>query len=170
MSLAEAIELPPRGRAGPGATMLLVVPLPIPIRAHSLLCLLGYRGVGYDAAFTAEMTGIHSSLARDPSLLIEVRTSPDRLCAACPNLKGGCTLGGPAHEAHMRSQDEDVVRRLGLRAGGVYPWTDILDRVSRFVRGTDLPSICTTCPWLPLGWCAEGIELLRQPRDASAAS
>jgi uncharacterized protein len=138
-----------------------VTPL-IPLRAHNLLCLLGYRGRGYDARFVAEMTTVHHVLERAPETLVEVRTRPDRLCGACPNLREhGCTLAGPDHEAHMRAQDEDVARRLGLKDGGVYPWREILERVARSVRGADLPAICTTCPWLSLGWCAEGIEALR---------
>jgi hypothetical protein len=139
----------------------------IPLRAHNLLCLLGYRGRGYDDRFVTEMTAVHDLLARDPESFVEVRTRPDRLCGACPNLReGGCSLGGPDHEAHMRSQDEDVARRLGLADGGVYRWREILDRVARSVRGADLPAICTTCPWLSLGWCAEGIEGIRTSHAA----
>ena len=58
----------------------------------------------------------------------------------------------------MRAQDEDVARRLGLHAGEIVPWSEILHRVRSRLRGPDLPAICTTCPWLSLGWCAEGIE------------
>ena len=142
---------------------------PIPLRAHNLLCLLGYRGKGYDARFVAEMTAVHEALRADPQTCVEIRTSPDRLCTACPNLReGGCTLAGPDHEAHMRSQDEDVARRLGLRAGDVVTWAEVLGRVAAGVRGTDLPAICTTCPWLALGWCAEGIERVHS-QPASAA-
>ncbi len=136
---------------------------PIPLRAHNLLCLLGYRGRGYDDRFVAEMTAVYEALGADPGTRVEIRTSPDRLCSACPNLRGGgCTLGGPDHEAHMRSQDEDVAKRLGLAAGDVVTWAEVLRRVARGVRGADLPSICTTCPWLSLGWCAEGIEALHR--------
>ena len=134
---------------------------PIPLRAHNLLCLLGFRGKGYDAAFIAQMSAVHATLAADPRTPVELRASPDHLCAACPHLSGGCRLGGPLHEEHMRAQDEDVLVRLGLRAGDVLAWQDVLDRVRTRVRGADLPAICTTCPWLSLGWCAEGIERLR---------
>ena len=50
-----------------------------------------------------------------------------------------------------------------LESGVTLPWTDILDRIRSSVRGADLPAICTTCPWLPLGWCAEAIDGLRTP-------
>jgi len=154
------------------------VPPPIPLRAHNLLCLLGYRGRGYDDAFVARMSAVHSALARDPGTRVEIRTSPDTLCDACPNLRrgkggagpggaGGCTLGEPDHEPHMRAQDEDVARRLGFEAGQVATWGEILARVADRLRGRDLPGICTTCPWLALGWCAEGIERLREGHPPS---
>jgi hypothetical protein len=143
---------------------------PIPIRAHSLLCLQGFRGRGYSDAFVAEMGAIHASLARDPDTPVRVLASPDRLCAACPNLKtGGCHLGGEGHEAHMRAQDEDVLRRLWLTAGEVLPWGRVLERITRSLKGEDLPGICTTCPWLALGWCAEGIDALRAPVSTTSA-
>jgi len=135
---------------------------PIPVRAHNLLCLLGYRGRGYDERFVGEMTALHEVLRAHPETRLEIRTSPDRLCAACPNLRGGgCTLGGPGHEAHMRAHDEDVADRLALRPGDVVPWSVLLRRVAESIRGADLAAICTTCPWLSLGWCSEGVERVR---------
>lgn len=132
------------------------------LRAHNVLCLQGFRGRGYSEAFVAEMTAAARTLADDPDTPVELLDSPDRLCAACPNLRqGGCTLGGPEHEAHMQAQDREVLRRLGLAAGDVLPWAQVLARIARSVRGSDLPTVCTTCPWLGLGWCAEGLERLR---------
>ena len=132
-----------------------------------VLCLMGFRGKGYSGSFVAEMSDVHRRLQADPEQPVRLISSPDRLCAACPNLRGGgCTLQGPDHEAHMRAQDEDVLRRLGLAAGGVYAWRVVLDRVRARVRGADLPAICTTCPWLSLGWCAEGVDALRAPAEA----
>lgn len=136
--------------------------LPIRIRAHNLLCLLGYRGRGYDAAFVEGMTAIHRILRADPETRVQAQASPDVVCDVCPNLSGGgCILGGPHHEAHMRAQDLDVLRRLDLVEGHVYTWREILARVAGSVRGEDLRAICTTCPWLRFGWCAEGVERVR---------
>lgn len=135
---------------------------PIPLRAHNVLCLLGFRGEGYSPGFVRETTAVHAALAADPGRLVRLLAAPDRLCSACPNLReGGCALGGEDHEAHMRAQDEDVLARLGLAAGAELPWREVLDRVARGVAGADLPSVCTTCPWLHLGWCAEGVDRLR---------
>lgn len=134
---------------------------PIPIRAHSLLCLQGFRGRGYSPAFVAEMAAVHTQLLADPDTPVRVLAAPDRLCAACPNLgPAGCTLSGPTHEDHMRAQDQAVLARLWLTPGEVLPWSRILERIARQVRGADLPGLCTTCPWLSLGWCAQGVDAL----------
>ncbi len=136
---------------------------PIPIRAHQILCLLGYRGEGYSVTFVAEMSGLVRELREQPERQVRLLTSADRLCQACIHLRrGGCTLGGPDHETHMRRQDEDVLARLGLAPEGVYSWNLIKGRVAASIRSADLPSICTTCPWLHLGWCAEGVEDLHR--------
>lgn len=139
---------------------------PIPLRAHSALCLLGFRGEGYSPAFVERMDAVHARLMRDPGLTVRLLASPDALCAACPYLAGGCTLQGPDHEAHMRAQDEDVLERLGFAVGEVVPWDEVVARVRTRVRGADLPGICTTCPWLQLGWCAEGVDALRRQDGA----
>lgn len=142
---------------------------PVPLRAHNLLCLLGYRGRGYDAACVEQMTEVHRQLTTAPDTPIRVLLQPDRLCAACPHLgASGCTLGGPGHEASMQAQDAEVARRLGIEAGEVLPWRTLLARIADRVRGPDLPGLCTTCPWLPLGWCAEGVERLRAAAPPSS--
>jgi uncharacterized protein len=137
-----------------------VDPPPVRLRAHNLLCLQGFRGLGYSEAFVARMRAVHADLAANPERGVEVLAAPDTLCAACPHLREGCTLGGPDHEAHMRAQDEAVLSALALEAGAVVPWREILARIGARVGGADLPRLCTTCPWLPLGWCAQGIDAL----------
>jgi hypothetical protein len=146
------------------------MPDSITLRAHQVLCLQGFRGEGYSVSFVEEMTQVHRALADDPEQPVTLVVEPDRLCGACVHLrKGGCTLGGPGHEAHMRDQDREVLRRLGLDAGGTWPWREILARVRFSVRGADLPAICTTCPWLPLGWCRSAVDRLATPDPAEAA-
>ena len=137
---------------------------PIPLRAHNLLCLQGFRGMGYDEAFTANMARVHAALREAPGTRVRIVAGPDHLCAACPHLDShrGCGLGGRPHEAHMRAQDTDVAARLDLPPGRVIPWREILVRIGERIAPADLPAICTTCPWLPLGTCAEGIAALRE--------
>jgi hypothetical protein len=135
----------------------------VKIRGHTLLCLQGFRGEGYSTGFVENLAAIHEELARHPARLVEVRAEPDAVCGACPHqAASGCTLNGPASEGDMRAQDRDVLGRLGLHPGDQLPWAEILDRIMASVAGSDLPAICGGCRWLPLGYCREGLEKLRE--------
>lgn len=142
------------------------LPDPIPLRAHAVLCILGFRGKGYSDAFVREMQEVVAELRRRPSRRVQLRVEPGTLCAACPHLQGGCTLGGSDHEPHMEDHDREVLRRLGLEAGAVLSWSRVLERIAERVQGRDLDRICTTCPWLGLGYCAEGVDALAR-REAT---
>jgi hypothetical protein len=63
----------------------------------------------------------------------------------------------------MNDQDQVVLQRLGLKVGRRIRWHDILERIRSSVCGDDLPTICGNCRWLPLGYCREGINRLRNP-------
>ena len=138
---------------------------PAPLRAHMALCIIGFRGSGYSPEFVGVMRKLQARLADAPDTPVQLLNHPDELCEVCPHLgdSGGCELQGPLHESHMRAHDGAVLHRLGLKAGDVRPWADILERIRERIRGSDLPQICTTCPWLPLGVCRESIDQLRVP-------
>jgi hypothetical protein len=138
---------------------------PIPLRAHMVLCLIGFRGSGYSPSFVGAMRNLQERLLDNPGLAVRLQNEPDDLCAACPHVGDeGCQLQGPLHEAHMRAHDGAVLHRLGLVAGTVLSWSDVLGRVRERIRGSDLPQICTTCPWLPIGVCRESVDGLRDPQ------
>lgn len=135
---------------------------PIPLRAHMVLCLIGFRGSGYSPEFVGAMRRLQQHLIDEPGQQIRLLNSPDALCGVCPHGgQQGCELQGPSHEAHMRAHDGAVLHRLGLRAGDAETWGEVLERIRQRVRGSDLPQICTTCPWLPLGVCQESVDGLR---------
>lgn len=135
---------------------------PITIRGHTLLCLQGFRGEGYSPAFIENIASIHQSLMSAPGQAVRVVQAPDMICAACPNLSvDGCHLHRPDAEAGMRAQDADVMGRLGIALGETLPWSDIVQKIAAGVKGDDLNAICGGCPWLPLGYCKEGIDGLR---------
>ena len=131
------------------------------LRAHNLICIQGYVGKGYDAAFVANMTRVVESL--DERTPVTVIAAPDTLCAACPHLQeSGCALHGAGTETGMVQQDRDVLKRLAIGDGETLPWGEIHARIARSVAPEDLDSICGACPWLPLGHCSEGLDKLRQ--------
>lgn len=136
---------------------------PIRLRGHTLLCLQGFRGEGYSREFTDNLASIHRALSRDPDHPVELADEPDTVCGACPHrAPAGCTLNGVGSEAGMQAQDRHVLKLLGLNAGSTVRWRDVLERTRLSIKGRDLPGICGNCRWLPLGYCAEGIERLRR--------
>jgi len=138
-------------------------PSPIRLRGHTLLCLQGFRGEGYSPGFTDNLASIHRDLNGNPDHPVELTEEPDAVCGACPHrAAAGCTLNGMGSEAGMQAQDRHVLKLLGLKAGSVVRWRDVLDRIRASVKGSDLPSICGQCRWLPLGYCKEGIDRLQQ--------
>lgn len=142
---------------------------PLPLRAHNVLCLHGFRGEGYSEAFIEHMREVRDRLEDDPAREILLRAAPDTLCEACPHLAdGGCTLGGRGHEAQVRAQDVEVLRRLGCEEGEIRSWGAVTRRIAAAVRGSDLKGLCGACPWLSLGWCAEGIDALAARRAEQA--
>ena len=137
---------------------------PIRIRAHTLLCLQGFRGEGYSSGFVENMAAIHQRLTDDPAQWVEIMDAPDAMCGACPHLlPTGCSLHGKESEQHMQAQDHDVLVRLGLHDGDRLPWGDILDRIRASLTGDSLTNICGQCRWLSLGYCRDGIERLGAP-------
>jgi len=135
---------------------------PIRIRAHTLLCLQGFRGEGYSARFIENMAAIHRRLADDPSQGVEIIAAPDVLCSACPHVSTtGCLLHGAGSEHAMQAQDRDVLARLDLQEGDRMAWAEILNRIRTSLSGASLTNICGQCQWLSLGYCRDGLELLR---------
>ena len=140
--------------------------VPIRIRAHTLLCLQGFRGEGYSAGFVENMAAIHRLLADDTSQPVEVVATPDAICGACPHLSvHGCSLRGEGSEAAMQTQDRDVLARLGLHDGDRLAWAEILDRIRTSLTGESLTNICGRCQWLSLGYCREGLDRLCRKED-----
>ena len=134
----------------------------ITVRGHTLLCLQGFRGEGYSKTFIENMHRIHRRLEREPETLVRAVVQPDEICDACPNLgPSGCQLRGEGFEGNMRAQDREVLTRLSITEGEVLSWREILRRIGSALPSRDLTQICGSCPWLPLGYCREGIDRLR---------
>lgn len=127
----------------------------IKLRGHHLLCLLGYRGMGYSDAYADNMTKVYRKLLDDPSAECEIVSGPDQLCACFPE-------DGDYHceDRNVAERDALILARLGLETGQVAAWGDILSRVAAKMQPDDLLQICSTCPWLPYGVCQEGVKLV----------
>lgn len=126
--------------------------MPIALRGHHLLCLLGYRGMGYSDAYVDNMTEVYRTLLADPQTECELVKGPDQLCACFPP-------DGDYHceDRTVAERDALILERLGLATGQIVTWADILNRVATSLQPDDLLQICSTCPWLPYGVCQDGV-------------
>ena len=133
------------------------------LRAHHLICLLGFRGLGYSPEFLQDMIKIVFKLLSCPETLIEVISEPDDICTPCPFLKdGGCHEEGPQSEEIIKKRDRAVMMRLGLVSGDKVTWSAVEQRIRSSISRRDLEQICQDCQWLPLGYCEAGLERLRE--------
>lgn len=129
------------------------------LRGHHLLCLLGYRGMGYSEAYAENMTKLHNTLRTEPDTMVEIVFGPDDLCAHFPE---GETYHCEDQNVYIR--DSAILERLGVKVGEVKSWQTIEEEIAHKVVPGDIPLFCETCPWRSYGVCEEGIEDVREGR------
>lgn len=135
----------------------------IKLRGHHILCLLGFRGLGYDEAFVENMTRVHSRVFFNGSL-VKLTTGPDDICSACPKLSDGC---GTEAGSRVSKKDASVLEMLSLKPGDVISTGEIYDRVATTISENDLSHICKRCKWHSLGYCTEGLGKLRSCQQSA---
>ena len=139
-------------------------PPSLDLRAHHLLCVHGFRGLGYSDEFVAHMRRVKEELAQD-SIAVRVHVGPDVICRACPHLatRSQCTQAGGTE------RDRAVMAALGVEPGAVgaptavRAWGWWVRRVTERISLALLAEICEDCSWFPSGYCAAGIARLQQP-------
>jgi uncharacterized protein len=129
---------------------------PIELRGHHLLCLLGFRGMGYSPEFSANMAAVYEALRTEPTTIVRIVRGVDHLCVCYPSDK-------PYHcnSDSVHVKDDRVLEQLGLQPGDQVRWTDILDRVRSLIAPEDIPKLCASCPWLQYGVCEAGVTHIR---------
>lgn len=128
----------------------------IRLRGHHLLCLLGFRGMGYSKEFAANMARVYTTLREHPESEVEIVAGVDALCACFP--------GDQVYhcdESPVFARDALVLERLGLEPGSRLPWRDIWRRLQQCVEPSDIDRWCLTCPWRPYGVCVEGVKRMQ---------
>lgn len=136
----------------------------IELRPHHLLCILGWRGHGYDAVFTENFTRVAEQVANDNEItLVE---GPDAICASCPRRndlaygfedKSEGTASGGAGIIDARLMD-----RLNLHIDETYGFDALVAVITAEIEPEDLAEVCAGCEWISRGWCAEGLSSARR--------
>ncbi len=129
------------------------------LRAHHLLCILGFRGLGYDEKFIKGMEMVIQKIKKNPDLKIRLTEGCDDICSACPfNIEGFCGNEAVGGEEAVRRKDREVGERLELGARKEYGIRRILNLIKKKIKPGDLSDICGDCPWLEMGYCEEGLR------------
>jgi len=135
------------------------------IRGHHLLCLFGFRGLGYSPQFVENMTRVAEAFFSTAAVKVRVVAGRDDICRACPHMKDGdCAKPADAFSRArgLVERDLDVLERLGIAADTLHTNASLRGLVCRKVVPGDLPGICAGCEWLEAGYCAEGLAARRR--------
>ncbi len=130
------------------------------IRAHHLLCTLGFRGLGYSPEFIAMMGKVVAELNSNSALPITIIAECDIICASCPHKKENKCLKKVGSEWRVKTQDLVVLQKLGLETGSQISASNVWLRIKEKITPKNIAEICRDCEWLELGYCAEGLERL----------
>ncbi len=158
MGLGLALGCTGNGKGAGGALIL---------RAHHLLCLLGFRGLGYSKAFVDNMRRIAARLRAEPERLLIVQDGPDAICDACPHSSAeGCRRDENTEpDVSACTRDRQVLQLLGLVPGAEITVRSVYGRVAERVSPDDMADrICAACEWKPYGYCEEGLKALKGNR------
>ena len=128
------------------------------IRAHHLLCMLGFRGLGYSEEFTENMGKVVAEFNSGAALPVIVVAECDVICEPCPHNRGNRCVKKPDSERRVIAKDLDVLRRMGLESGAGLAAARVRQIVKESFSSGDLAEICSDCQWRGLGYCADGLD------------
>jgi len=131
----------------------------ISLRPHHLLCIQGFRGQGYSPSFVANMARLIDRLEAEPDQEIQIVTSADDVCVACPHLDDGDCV---RPEQKVDEIDGRVLDQLGIADGDKLSWSTVLQIIDKKVQSSALGTICDGCRWVDLNYCTNGLEELAQ--------
>jgi uncharacterized protein len=133
------------------------------LRGHHVLCVHGFRGMGYSPDFVKKMTEIVAAV-RDDSYTFSIRVVEglDEACGACPNRGDGVCGSSPVSDDNVKKLDRRIMSHIGLIHGETIDKTELVRRTAESVRPEHLDELCRGCSWLSYGVCKDGIRLLNE--------
>jgi len=118
------------------------------IRAHHLLCLLGFRGEGYNPEFIKKMKEIKERLEKEPNSIIEVVNECDEICALCPYQVNNLCQKGKLSQKRTKEMDEKVLNYLDLQAMDTITSGKVFSLIKKRIGNFSIiVKICGQCGW-----------------------
>ena len=118
------------------------------IRAHHLLCVLGFQGLGYSPEFIKKITQVKRIIETSSRLPVKILNSCDEICSACPHQQNGrCQKGEYSHK-RVKETDEKVLSVLGLKSRDILSVSKLLKLIKKKIDSFQkLVKICGICGW-----------------------
>jgi len=112
------------------------------IRGHHLLCMFGFRGLGYSPPFIENMRRVvHEFFASEP-VVVRLTRSCDDICRACPHMHGGeCTRSQDSGVA-LAARDAAVLEVLALTPGTEHSNAALRGLVRERITASELRHLC----------------------------
>ncbi|BBF43825.1 iron-sulfur binding protein [Lachnospiraceae bacterium KM106-2] len=121
------------------------------LRAHHLICMCQFQGMGYNETFASNMDAIIKELKADPMQTVIVQNHMDDICKCCPN-RVSDTVCSNSKDACL-SRDQSVLDALGLKNDQTYIYQEILKRIEADTP-TAYYACCSGCNWNKQGVCS----------------
>jgi Uncharacterized conserved protein len=119
---------------------------PIIIRAHHLLCIQGFQGLGYSEEFTKNMARLTEKIQNNPSFFIKVISGADSICKHCPHLQEEvCNIGTDSGRS-IRAMDLSVLKELDIESGSLFS-SDQITVLTDNMSPEAVKTICGKCGW-----------------------
>lgn len=139
------------------------------VRGHHLLCVHGFRGMGYSPDFIKNMDQLVTNIRDEKKdFMIKVVAAFDDACVACPHKGMTECEANEGSNQHVLSMDGKVIAHLGLEPERAYRKSDLVALTAGKVQPADLDYLCAGCSWLSYGVCKQGIQELKKRIQQSA--
>mgnify|MGYP003925695405 CR=1 FL=1 len=116
----------------------------VKLRPHHLLCIEGFKGLGYSKDFVDNMKNVISDLLKSGK--VSIIKGVDDICRKCPYLDGNACNN--TYGRSVNDMDEIVVNKLGLIENTIEDYYKIKEKIYNvFRKKDDLYGICDKCSW-----------------------
>ncbi len=119
------------------------------IRAHHLLCMQGFQGLGYSPEFVQNfekiLDEVHDSFYETE---FEVTDSIDSFCEPCPHHKNGLCQKDAASQERMQKMDRVVMQKLEIKNGARRTSESLFALANARLSSTaEVKDVCGQCEW-----------------------
>lgn len=121
------------------------------LRAHHLLCLQGFQGLGYNTDLTNAFSEAKNKITINPNLKIKVVLQNDDLCLSCPHHHETLTCHKDEEaDQRMKQRDSATLTILQKNENDIETWNEWQNLIHKQLTNKSLAQkTCFNCEWQP---------------------